>query len=99
MRRLAVLGLALGGCATCPDGLTDGDERLPAPCLHAPPAGLPQPSNPPIGSFVVRSGNRLLADGQPFRIAGPNIYWLGLDEWYGVHPPSRFRPDDVLLTA
>ncbi|GAA5823456.1 hypothetical protein JCM3770_006043 [Rhodotorula araucariae] len=36
---------------------------------------LPRPS-----TFVQRSGNKLKLDGETYRIVGPNIYWLGLDE-------------------
>ncbi|BGP38816.1 hypothetical protein JCM10449v2_002754 [Rhodotorula kratochvilovae] len=38
-------------------------------------AFLPRPS-----TFVKRSGNKLVLDGETYRIVGPNIYWLGLDE-------------------
>src|SRR5581483_3055741 len=102
MWRLAGFGVALAACApTCPFGAADGDELLPEPCLHSPQVpGLPAlaPGIPPT-SFVTRDGNRLFVDGAPFRIAGPNIYWLGLDEWYGVHPPTPFRQDDALQAA
>ena len=50
--------------------------------------------------FVTRSGSRLLLHGQPFRFAGPNIYWLGLDGNLGsVAYPTHFRVDDALVTA
>ncbi|GCE23342.1 glycoside hydrolase family 2 TIM barrel-domain containing protein [Dictyobacter kobayashii] len=50
--------------------------------------------------FVTRSGSQLLLHGQPFRFAGPNIYWLGLDtDEHGVIYPSHFRVDDALTTA
>ncbi|GAA5940708.1 hypothetical protein JCM10213_004294 [Rhodosporidiobolus nylandii] len=38
-------------------------------------AFMPKPS-----TFVTRSKNKLYLDGSEFRITGPNIYWLGLDE-------------------
>ena len=50
--------------------------------------------------FVTRSGSQLLLHGQPFRFAGPNIYWLGLDGNTGsVAYPTHFRVDDALATA
>jgi len=51
-------------------------------------------------SFVTREKSRLLLDGKPFRFAGPNIYWLGLDENVnGVDWPTPFRVIDALDTA
>ncbi|GAA5969798.1 hypothetical protein JCM11641_008044 [Rhodosporidiobolus odoratus] len=38
-------------------------------------AFMPKPS-----TFVTRKKNKLYLDGSEFRITGPNIYWLGLDE-------------------
>ena len=50
-------------------------------------------------NFVTRSGAQLLLHGQPFRLAGANIYWLGLDENVGgVAYPSHFRVDDAFAT-
>ena len=50
--------------------------------------------------FIRRSGNQLLLNGQPFRFAGTNIYWLGLDESSGtLDYPSAFRVSDALATA
>ncbi len=56
---------------------------------------------PPVQTeFVTRSGSQLLLHGQPFRFAGPNIYWLGLDGNTGsVAYPTHFRVDDALATA
>lgn len=51
-------------------------------------------------AFVTRSGSQLLLGGKPFRFAGPNIYWLGLDgNLGGVTYPTHFRVDDALSTA
>ncbi|WP_089155958.1 carbohydrate binding domain-containing protein [Micromonospora sp. NBS 11-29] len=59
-------------------------------------------------AFVVRDGTRLTLAGQPFRFAGPNMYWLGLDENVGgtdptdppaVGYPTYFRIRDGLTTA
>jgi len=51
-------------------------------------------------SFVTREGSQLLLDGRRFRFAGPNIYWLGLDENVGgVDYPTYFRIRDALQTA
>lgn len=50
--------------------------------------------------FVVRQGSQLLLNGETFRFAGPNIYWLGLDENVdGVNWPTPFRVSDALDTA
>jgi len=57
-------------------------------------AGLPSAATG-MG-FVTRAGAALLLDGRPFRFAGPNIYWLGLQ---GDGYPTRFRVDDALTTA
>lgn len=50
--------------------------------------------------FVTRQGTRLFAGARPFRFAGPNVYWLGLDENVGpVGPPSHARVDEALAIA
>lgn len=50
--------------------------------------------------FVRRSGSRLELAGEPYRFAGTNIYWLGLDENVdGVGYPTFFRIRDALDTA
>jgi hypothetical protein len=50
--------------------------------------------------FVQREGSHLSLHGKPFRYAGANIYWLGLDENTGsIAYPSHFRVDDALDTA
>ena len=47
--------------------------------LPAPAAAHPGSSS----SFVRRDGSTLTLAGKPFRFAGTNIYWLGLDEnWF-----------------
>jgi hypothetical protein len=65
---------------------------------------LPACSSPPppasSAGFVARSGSQLLEGGRPFRFAGANIYWLGLDENVGgVNYPTPFRVDDALAAA
>ncbi|HEY3994013.1 MAG TPA: hypothetical protein VGM01_14190 [Ktedonobacteraceae bacterium] len=68
------------------------------------------PSSQAANSFVTRSGSQLLLNGQPFRFAGPNIYWLGLEENTGsgicrgvskeaCGYPSQFQVNDALATA
>ncbi|QAY67055.1 glycoside hydrolase 5 family protein [Paenibacillus protaetiae] len=53
-----------------------------------------------IVHFITRSGSLLYEDGKPFRFAGPNIYWLGLDENVGgVDWPTPFRVNNALDTA
>ncbi|QHW31793.1 hypothetical protein GZH47_13720 [Paenibacillus rhizovicinus] len=51
-------------------------------------------------TFVTRSGSGLQLEGKTFRFAGPNIYWLGLDENVGgVDWPTEFRVANALDTA
>ncbi|GAC1398999.1 MAG: hypothetical protein NVS4B12_05030 [Ktedonobacteraceae bacterium] len=47
--------------------------------------------------FVMHSGSQLQLNGQPFRFAGANIHWLGLDD--STNYPSQFRVDDALESA
>ena len=50
-------------------------------------------------NFVGRSGAQLLLHGRPFRFAGANMYWLGLDENVGgIAYPTRFRVDDAFAS-
>ncbi|MCK2216331.1 glycoside hydrolase family 5 protein [Actinomadura sp. ATCC 31491] len=67
------------------------------PPAHASPAtDLPTRNT----RYVTRDGSRLTLDGEPFRFAGTNIYWLGLDENVGgVAYPTFFRIRDALDTA
>src|SRR5579859_516037 len=66
--------------------------------------GTATPSIQTTHNFVTRSGSQLLLNGQPFRFAGPNIYWLGLAEGTGSGTclggacgyPSQFQVDDAL---
>jgi mannan endo-1,4-beta-mannosidase len=51
---------------------------------------------PPKG-FVTRSATQLLLDGQPFRFAGANMHWLGLDD--STNYSSQFRINDGLDAA
>lgn len=53
-----------------------------------------------LKAFVSREGSRLMLEGKPFRFAGPNIYWLGLDENVeGVNWPTEYRVTNALDTA
>lgn len=58
---------------------------------------------PTAGGFVTRSGNRLMLDGAPFRFAGANLYWLGLDDNLtdsgGATYPTKYRIDNGLQSA
>ena len=47
--------------------------------------------------FVTRSGSQLLLNGQPFRFAGADIHWLGLDD--GANYPSTTRVNNVFSDA
>jgi len=58
----------------------------------------------PSGGFVERRGSQLVLDGKPFRVVGPNMYWLGLDENIldasgGYTYPTQFRVDDAFAKA
>ncbi|GAA2212856.1 hypothetical protein GCM10009850_083180 [Nonomuraea monospora] len=69
-----------------------------APPAHAAPT--PTDLSSLNTRFVTRSDSRLSLDGKPFRFAGTNIYWLGLDENVGgVAYPTFFRIRDALDTA
>ena len=80
-----------------------GCNSAPQPSMQ----GTATPSIQTAHNFVTRSGSQLLLNGQPFRFAGPNIYWLGLAEGTGSGTclggacgyPSQFQVDDALLTA
>ena len=65
-----------------------------------------------MAAFITRNGSQLLLNGQHFRFAGVNIYWLGLSNVSltsggpsiptsvnGVYYPSRWIVGDVLTTA
>ncbi|KPV76197.1 glycoside hydrolase family 5 protein [Rhodotorula graminis WP1] len=58
---------------------------------------LPRPS-----TFVKRSGNKLTLDGDTYRIVGPNIYWLGLDEnvnWQVSYPSKQRVREAMAITV
>ncbi|MBA2678729.1 MAG: hypothetical protein H0U76_10105 [Ktedonobacteraceae bacterium] len=55
------------------------------------------PSASSANAFVTRSGTQLLLNNHPFRFAGANMHWLGLDE--STNYPSQFRVDDGLDAA
>ncbi|GAA6018402.1 hypothetical protein JCM10207_000880 [Rhodosporidiobolus poonsookiae] len=51
--------------------------------------------------FVKRSGSRLELDGEEFKVVGPNVYWLGLDENVAPSPsyPSKGRILEAMAVA
>lgn len=57
----------------------------------------PTPTNKSLSGFVTRSGTQLLLNGHPFRFAGANMHWLGLDD--SANYPSPFRVNDGLDAA
>ncbi|GAA5906888.1 hypothetical protein JCM6882_006857 [Rhodosporidiobolus microsporus] len=53
-------------------------------------------------AFVERNGTRLQVDGQgEFKVVGPNVYWLGLDENVDPNPsyPSKSRVLEAMAVA
>ncbi|GAA5893365.1 uncharacterized protein JCM6883_007643 [Sporobolomyces salmoneus] len=60
-----------------------------------------QLSVPTSASFVKVSGSKLQLDSEEFRIQGPNIYWLGLDENVVPNPsyPSKERVLEIMAVA
>ena len=54
-------------------------------------------ANSVSNEFVTRSGSQLILNGKPFRFAGANIHWLGLDD--STNYPSQFRVNDALESA
>lgn len=79
---------AAASTALAPAGSLAGSTAAPSPSTHG------------RASFVTREGSQLTLDGRRFRFAGPNIYWLGLDENVGgVDYPTYFRIRDALQTA
>ncbi|MEO5833172.1 MAG: hypothetical protein ABIR83_07345 [Nakamurella sp.] len=58
---------------------------------------------PTSSGFVTRSGSRLMLGGAPFRFAGANLYWLGLDDNLtdagGATYPTKYRIDNGLQSA
>ncbi|MGJ6969354.1 cellulase family glycosylhydrolase [Streptosporangium sp. G11] len=73
---------------------------VPAPAHAAFEGGSHSESQAGSRAFVTRDGSRLELNGKPFRFAGTNIYWLGLDENVGgVAYPTFFRIRDALDTA
>src|SRR5688572_11982865 len=62
IRRWWLLGLLAAACSDLDFGGT--------------PPEPPCPPLPPIQGFVSRDGARLIADGQPLRALGANIYYL-----------------------
>jgi mannan endo-1,4-beta-mannosidase len=49
--------------------------------------------------FVTRTGNSLYLNGAPFKLAGANIYWLGLTDTTPPSYPSTTQVDNVLASA
>ncbi|GAA5861819.1 hypothetical protein JCM8547_008564 [Rhodosporidiobolus lusitaniae] len=52
-------------------------------------------------SFVSRNGTRLEVDGDEFKVVGPNVYWLGLDENVDPNPayPTKGRILEAMAIA
>ncbi|EJD39084.1 glycoside hydrolase, partial [Auricularia subglabra TFB-10046 SS5] len=50
-------------------------------------------------AFVTRKSTELFLLNEPFRVVGPNIYWLGLDENVGIAYPSKSRVLDAMAAV
>lgn len=62
------------------------------------------PQIPHNNEFVRHSGAKLTLGGETFRYSGPNVEWLGIEnygpsETMGPRYPSHFEVDDVMDTA
>ncbi|MCI4066831.1 cellulase family glycosylhydrolase [Micromonospora sp. R77] len=100
IRRTALLAVLAVLATTVPSAVPAGAAD------RQQPAGTPSARGE--AAFVVRDGTRLSLAGRQFRFAGPNAYWLGLDENVGgvdptdppaVDHPTYFRIRDGLTTA
>ncbi|KAG8734814.1 hypothetical protein FRC10_011398 [Ceratobasidium sp. 414] len=92
LARLVVAALLpLSVIAQCSNNDTTGGV-LPGPTLPSAEDLLKR------NSFVTRKGSSLYLLGKEFRMVGPNIYWLGLDENVVPNPsyPSRTRVLEVM---
>ncbi|EJU02007.1 glycoside hydrolase [Dacryopinax primogenitus] len=72
--------------------------------MSLPPLTAPPPSSSlnPNSTFITRTASTLYLGSSPYVVAGPNIYWLGIDENDppgSVTYPSRQRVLEVLATA
>ncbi|GAA94324.1 glycoside hydrolase family 5 protein [Mixia osmundae IAM 14324] len=76
--------------STCPVTYTEGATTI------AGTGTLPKPT-----AFVKRSGQNLLLNGKNYRMAGPNVYWLGLDENVQPSPsyPDKGRVREAMAIA
>jgi hypothetical protein len=50
-------------------------------------------------AFVLREAGKLTLEGKPFRFAGANMYWLGLDENMPSGRPLRGKDFDAFMLA
>lgn len=112
---LAFVSLALSAAALAPlptedfkrAGLSDAFVRtsLDARAKCTINETYPAPTLPSLldlvkrNAFVERRGTELFLAGEPFRIVGPNIYWLGLDENVGIAFPSKDRVLGAMATV
>lgn len=107
---LTAAGVGLAPCASADAqgrvkniSLIDATSSVLSPILTGhPPVTTTRvtPANP----FVTRSGSHLMLGGVPFRFAGANEYYLGLDDnvrdsFGNPTYPTRSRIDDALQSA
>src|SRR5437016_5442405 len=74
-----------------------GCVPLSPPSFSVPETVSPVAHTTRTEGFVTRSGTQLMLNGHPFRFAGANMHWLGLDD--SGNYPSQFRVDDGLDAA
>lgn len=98
-RMLVAIGGVIIVIAATLTGVWLATQRHAVSSVQSTPSSSP-PQSLDMNTFVTRSGAQLMLDSKPFRFAGANIYWLGLDENVGgVNYPTPFRVDDALTTA
>lgn len=56
-------------------------------------------TGPAVGDFVRRRGSRLVLDGRPFRFAGANEYYLGLDDNLRDGTGAPIYPTPAMIDA
>ncbi|MBE3558698.1 MAG: cellulase family glycosylhydrolase [Ktedonobacteraceae bacterium] len=74
-----------------------GQSPAPSPKMNNNNSTSTTPANKTPAGFVTRAGTQLMLDGRPFRFAGANMHWLGLED--STDHPTQFRVDDGFAAA